>query len=101
MTSERGQLAEPGEDEMPGDKRRSYGVKELPSVALTTRFLALCEQWGAVRLAVRVVAAGRRAGASELPLSDDWMACRLGAAADGVVDRMGIAAERRLDGVER
>ena len=47
-------------------------VNELPSVALTTRFLALCEQHGSQRLAVRLVAVGRGTGVSRLPASDDW-----------------------------
>ena len=45
---------------------------ELPSVVLTTRFLALCKQYGSERLAVRIVAAGRSAGVAGLPESDDW-----------------------------
>ena len=47
-------------------------VNELPSVALTMRFLALCEQHGSQRLAVRLVAVGRNTGVSGLPASDDW-----------------------------
>ena len=46
----------------------------LPSVGVTTRFLALCDQHGSQRAAVGVVAAGRRAGVPGLPLSDDWTA---------------------------
>ena len=47
---------------------------ELPSVALTNRFLAVCEEHGSQRLAVRLVAAGRSTGIPGLPSSDDWTA---------------------------
>ena len=50
------------------------GVNELPSVALTRRFLALCEHHGSQRLAVKRVAVGRSTGLSGLPASDDWTA---------------------------
>ena len=50
---------------------------ERPSVALTARFLALCQQYGSEQLAVSIVAAGRS---------------RRGAA---------VAGAQRLDGVER
>ena len=49
-------------------------MNELPSVALTTQFLTLCEQHGSERLAVRLVAVGRSTGVSELPAGDDWTA---------------------------
>ena len=49
-------------------------MNELPSVALTTRFLALCERYGSQRLAVQVVAAGRSSGVPALPHDDDWTA---------------------------
>ena len=49
-------------------------MNELPSVALTTRFLNLCEQHGSERLAVRLVAVGRSTGVSGLPAGDDWTA---------------------------
>ena len=49
-------------------------VKELPSVAVTERFLALCQEFGSQRLAVRLVASGRNAGVSGLPATDDWTA---------------------------
>ena len=41
-------------------------MNELPSVALTRRFLALCEQYGSQRLAVQVVAVGRSTGVEGL-----------------------------------
>ena len=46
----------------------------LPSVGLTMRFLALCDRYGSQLAAVGVVAAGRTAGVTGLPLSDDWTA---------------------------
>ena len=49
-------------------------VNELPSVALTRRFLALCEHHGSQRLAVRLIARGRNVGVPGLPASDDWTA---------------------------
>ncbi|MCY4635487.1 MAG: hypothetical protein OXG04_13455 [Acidobacteria bacterium] len=50
------------------------GVNELPSVALTTTFLALCEQHGSEQLAVSIVAAGRSTGLQGMPQSNDWTA---------------------------
>lgn len=47
-------------------------MNALPSVALTQRFLALCQQQGSQRLAVGMVAVGRSTGVSGLPESDDW-----------------------------
>ena len=47
-------------------------MNELPSVALTMRFLALCQVYGSERLAVRVVASGRNAGVAGLPATDEW-----------------------------
>lgn len=44
------------------------------SVALTTRFLALCQEYGAERLAVSIVAAGRSTGIPGLPHNNDWTA---------------------------
>ena len=49
-------------------------MNELPSVALTQRFLALCQYYGSQRLAVRLVAVGRSTGVSGLPAGDDWTA---------------------------
>ena len=49
-------------------------MNDLPSVALTQRFLALCEHHGSQRLAVRLVAVGRSTGVSGLPAGDDWTA---------------------------
>ena len=42
-------------------------MSELPSVALTRRFLASCQDYGSERLAVRVVAVGRSTGVQRLP----------------------------------
>ena len=52
--------------------RERSGVNEFPSVALTTKFLALCRQYGSERLAVRIVAAGRSTWVPGLPESDEW-----------------------------
>ena len=41
---------------------RPVNVNELPSVALTQRFLVLCKQYGSERLAAQVVAVGRSPG---------------------------------------
>lgn len=49
-------------------------MNELPSVALTERFLAECEHHGSRRLAVRLIAVGRSNGIPGLPASDDWTA---------------------------
>ena len=49
-------------------------MNELPSVALTQRFLALCEHYGSQRLTVRLVAVGRSTGVPGLPAGDDWTA---------------------------
>lgn len=49
-------------------------LNELPSVALTQRFLSLCEDYGSQRLVVRLVASGRNAGVPGLPETDDWTA---------------------------
>lgn len=46
------------ENEMPSRQRLRSSVNELPSVALTTKFLALCEPYGSERLAGKVVIAG-------------------------------------------
>ena len=54
--------------------RARSGVNELPSVALTTTFLALCQQHGSEQLAVSIVAAGRSTGLPGLPPSNDWTA---------------------------
>ena len=59
---------------MPGSERQRSGVNELPSVALTAKFLALCQEYGAERLAVRIVVAGQSAGVPGLPHNDDWTA---------------------------
>ena len=44
----------------------------LPSGAMTARFLTLCDAYGAERLAVSIVRAGRTAGVAGLPATDDW-----------------------------
>ena len=60
-------------------------MNELPSVALTRRFLALCKDHGSQRLAIRLVAVGRSTGVPGLPTGDDrtaWDADELRAAVD-------------------
>ena len=54
--------------------RRPDRRAELPSVALTTKFLELCQQCGSEQLAVRIVAAGRSTGLPGLPQGNDWTA---------------------------
>ena len=49
-------------------------MNELPSVALTTKFLELGQEYGSEQLAVRIVAAGRSTGVPGLPHSNDWTA---------------------------
>ena len=61
-------------------------MNELPSVAPTTKFLALCQQYGSERLAVRIVISGRNTGVSGLPENDDWTAWN--------ADEMQAAVER-------
>ena len=45
---------------------------EVPSVALTRRFLALCQDHGSEHLMLRIVAAGRSTEVRRLPESGDW-----------------------------
>lgn len=47
-------------------------TNELPSVAMTARFLALCDRYGAQRLAIHIVASGRSAGVPGLPQHNEW-----------------------------
>ena len=49
-------------------------MNEPPSVALTQRYLDLCEHHGSLRLAARLVAVGRNIGVPGLPAGDDWTA---------------------------
>ena len=70
-----------------------FVVKELPSVALTQRFLTLCEDYGSQRLAVRMIASGRNAGVSGLPATDDWTewdADQMRAAVDYLQHKRGV-----------
>ena len=62
------------EDELPSGELVDPGVNELPSVALTTKFLELCQKHGSEEFAVRIVAAGRSTGVPGLPQSNDWTA---------------------------
>ncbi len=61
-------------DESATGEQRCSDANELPSVVLTTRFLALCRQYGSEQLAVRIVASGRSAGTPGLPQNNDWTA---------------------------
>ena len=72
--------------------------EERPSVALTVRFLALCQQYGSEQLAVSIVAAGRSAGAPRLPQSNDWTAWNAGemrAAIEHLQRKRGTRVPRR------
>ena len=66
------------EDEASSGDQLDPGLNELPSVALTTKFLELCQQHGSEQLAVRIVAAGRSTGVPGLPRSNDWTAWNAG-----------------------
>ncbi len=59
-------------DERQDSPDASSTPDELPSVAMTARFLALCNAYGAQRLAIAIVSAGRAAGVTGLPPHDDW-----------------------------
>ncbi len=61
-------------DELAAREQPPADANELPSVALTTRFLALCQQYDSEQLAVRIVAAGRSTGVPGLPQGNDWTA---------------------------
>ena len=64
----------PGSSVLRPAARQGLLVNELPSVALTQRFLALCEFHGSHRLAIRLVAMARSTGVPGLPPGDDWTA---------------------------
>ena len=61
-------------DEGAAREQLASDANELPSVALTTRFLALCQQYRSEQLAVRIVAAGRSTGVPGLLANNDWTA---------------------------
>ena len=50
----------------------------LPSVGMTIRFLALCEEYGSQGNAVAAIAEGLRAGVPGLPPGSDWGAWNAG-----------------------
>ncbi|MDE2907178.1 MAG: hypothetical protein OXQ28_13985 [Acidobacteriota bacterium] len=50
----------------------SSTANTLPSVAITARFLSLCEHYGAERLAVSIIASGRSTGVPGLPQHNRW-----------------------------
>ena len=67
-------------------------VNELPSVPLTRRFLALCLDYGSMRLALQVVAVGRSTGVPGLPVSSkstDWNADEMRAVVDYLEGKRG------------
>lgn len=71
----------------------SSDANELPSVALTTRFLFLCRQYGSEQLAISIIAAGRSAGVSGLPQGNDWTAWNAGqvrAAVEHLQHKLGL-----------
>ena len=71
----------------------SSDANELPSVALTTRFLALCRQYGSEQLAVSAIAAARSAGAPGLPPGNDWTAwnaVQMRAAVEHLEHKLGV-----------
>ena len=89
---------EQAENARPDRHRLRSGVNELPSVALTTKFLDLCKQYGSERLAVRIIAAGRSAGLSGLPDNDDstaWNADEMRAAVEHLQRKHGTRVPRR------
>ena len=47
-------------------------TNELPSVAMTAQFLALCDAYGSQQLAIHIVAVGRTSGVAGLPTTNDW-----------------------------
>lgn len=75
MDSKERSAVDPDREHAPHVVGDAFATKgELPSVALTQRFLAQCEHHGSQRFAVRLVAVGRSTGVSGLPESDDWTA---------------------------
>ena len=62
------------ENELSFSEQVDSGVNELPSVALTTKFLELCQQYGSEQLAVSIAAVGRSTGVPGLPHNNDWTA---------------------------
>lgn len=59
-------------DNAPDAPDDSSITNTLPSVAMTARFLALCDAYGSQQLAVHIVAAGRTSGVAGLPATNDW-----------------------------
>ena len=53
-------------------------TNDLPSVAMTARFLALCDAYGSQQLAIHIVAAGRNTGVGGLPATNDWSEWKAG-----------------------
>ena len=71
----------------------SSTTNALPSVAMTARFLALCDAYGSQQLAIRIVAAGRTSGVAGLPGTNDWPewnACEMRAAVEHLEHKRGM-----------
>ena len=74
----------------------SSRTNTLPSVAMTARFLALCDAYGSQQLAIHIVAAGRTSGVAGLPATNDWPewdACEMRAAVEHRGMRSSTSAE--------
>ena len=77
-------------DNAPGIPSRT---NTLPSVAMTARFLALCDAYGSQQLAIHIVAAGRTSGVAGLPATNDWPewdACEMRAAVEHLEHKRGM-----------
>jgi len=75
----------------------------LPSVALTTKFLELCQQYGSEQLAASIVTVGRSTGVPGLPQGNDWTAWNadeMRAAAEHLQAVHGQLRVRRTDRVQ-
>ena len=72
------------EDEPSSSDQVDSGVNELPSVALTTKFLELCQQYGSEQLAAGIVAVGRSTGVLGLPRGNHGMERRRDASSSRV-----------------
>jgi len=71
LTRNRNEMAQPSNNPENSPAVSSM-TNELPSVAITARFLALCDHYGAQTLAIHIVASGRSAGVPGLPQHDQW-----------------------------
>ena len=68
-----------GSSGLRGPRSEKNGMDDaLPSVGMTRRFLALCEQYGSQEAAVQLVAQARELGVPGLPERNDWTAWNAG-----------------------